>query len=475
MSQKHYKVNCQPNSMKRLTSIDFARGLAVFGMTIFHAFFNNWDFFALGLGSLKWWGYPFALIFFILGHWRGFFIMVSAVVHMYSMGQSYKKGTAPGRIFVKQFVTGGILWGFGALYNAFFNTWGIIDTWHRSGSWNWSVARDFTYFTEALQNIALGIIIASIIFFIIAKLDLFKYIKRNLIIIASFALVIIMVSPAIQLGLTNFFGTDVTQLNPYDTSLTGRNPFVQYLLIQIGGRESPIFPMLSSSLIGAGIGLWLLEDKPSRQMFKIGYWTSLGLFLFGGVYFGLVDVLILKKPIFDVLLFSHVHPTWFALANTGLELAALLFIIQKVEFNSKLKLEKWLFRSRWFRRWGVMALTVFVFQVMVFLPEKLISVISGIGDPLAFSRYQLSFGWSVLVAIFFFLMMEGIIRLWDLGRFIGTFEWFFLYTNYFTSGKKINHKDPIRSREIIYDVEPVMFVEPQEENVVKKINDNATS
>ncbi|MHA1213352.1 MAG: heparan-alpha-glucosaminide N-acetyltransferase domain-containing protein [Candidatus Heimdallarchaeota archaeon] len=39
--------------MKRLTSMDFARGLAIFGMTIFHVFLNDWDFMTTGnLGAL---------------------------------------------------------------------------------------------------------------------------------------------------------------------------------------------------------------------------------------------------------------------------------------------------------------------------------------------------------------------------------------------------------------------------------------
>ncbi|NHJ38945.1 MAG: hypothetical protein FK731_02850 [Asgard group archaeon] len=454
--------------MKRITSLDFARGIAVFGMTIFHAFFVSWEFFGTGDLSTLTWEYPFAFIFFIFGHWRGFFIMISAVVHFYAMGRSYKNGTEPYKILIKQIIFAAILWGLGALYNAFLNPWGILDTLFRTGTINLSVARSFVYFSEVLQNIAVGIFFASIIFFFFTRKNNMQKVLRNVLILGITAFVIIITSSGIQKGFSLVLdGTgsiDITQFNPSDP--TDVHPFLQYIIIQIAGRESPIFPMLSSSFVGMIIGYLLIQDKPPKQMFKVGYWTSLGLFLFGGAWFGLVDIIALGKPIFEVLVFSHVHPTWFAFANTGLELAALLFLLQRVEFNPKLKAEKWLKRSRWFRRWGTIALTVYMFQSLIFLPAWILSKIPGTPDFKAY--YPATFLWSLLLAVIIYLLWEGLIRLWELGRFIGTPEWFLVYANMLTSGRKVDHLDPLRSRGIIYDVEPVMFVEPIEQKPEEK-------
>ncbi|MFW9924113.1 MAG: hypothetical protein ACFFDW_12575 [Candidatus Thorarchaeota archaeon] len=460
--------------MNRITSLDFARGLAVFGMTIFHAFFVSWTFFGSGdLGSLTLWEYPFAFLFFIFGHWRGFFIMISAVVHFYTMYQSYKKGVEPYKILIKQIVFAIILWGLGALYNAFLNPWGILDNLFRNGTINFAIAQNFVFFSEVLQNIAVGIIAAAVIFFILAKTDNLQ--KNVTLVVTSLALTafsIILFSGIVQKGFSLLLdpsgGTDITQMNPSDS--TNLPLFIQYFIIQIAGREAPIFPMLSSSLVGIIIGFILIQDKKPKNFFKIGYLISLGLFLFGGAWFGLIDIILLGKPIFAVLVFSHVHPVWFAFANTGLELAALLFLLQRVEFNPKLNKEKWMFRSRYFRRWGTIALTVYLFQCLVFLPMWILSMIPGAPDFTGY--YPATFLWSLLLAVIFYGLWEGIIRLWELGRFIGTPEWFLTYANLLTSGRKINHLDPIRSRDIIYNAEPVMFVESSSIDIEGKTIDS---
>ncbi|MHA1828308.1 MAG: hypothetical protein ACTSX6_06635, partial [Candidatus Heimdallarchaeaceae archaeon] len=79
------------------------------------------------------------------------------------------------------------------------------------------------------------------------------------------------------------------------------------------------------------------------------------------------------------------------------------------------------------------------------------------------------------LAAVFTLMWEGIIRLWDLARYIGTWEWAFAYLNRIVGRRSINHKDPIRSREIIYDVEPILFVKPYSDEELEKMKEEKTS
>lgn len=463
--------------MRRITSLDFARGLAVMGMTLFHGFFNSWDFFGTGdLGSLTW-QLPFAFLFFIFGHWRGFFIMISAAVHTYVMAKRLKEGNNRLSIMLKNIFAGFVLWGIGTLYNAIFNTFGIIDTWHRThGTWNWQIATDFVFFVEALQDIAFSIIIASIIFYFISRKDGMKKLLRNSIIFSILGLIIIFVAPFVQQGINQAIGIEYQPgvLVDFRTDAgppylqPNPHPFARYWLIFFGGREAPIFPMLAPGLVGIIIGMWLAQDKPSKKFLKVGYWTSLGLFLLGGLWFVLVDSKLFTVSLFStgpnnsgVLVFQHVHPTWFMLSNTGLELAALLFLIHKVEFNPKLKVDKWLRRSRFVRRWGIVALTVYMSQVLIFIPEKVLNIIAAAGG---FSweyvtRYQMPFLNAALLSVVFFIAADIVIRIWDKLRFIGTWEWLFAYINLIVGRRKINHLDPIRTRGIVYDVEPVMFVD----------------
>ena len=464
--------------MKRITSLDFARGLAVIGMTLFHGFFNSWDFFGTGdLGALTWWQLPFAFLFFIFGHWRGFFIMISTAVHTYVMAKRFKEGQKRFSIMLKNMFAGFVLWGIGTLYNAIFNTFGIIDSWHRShGTWNWAIAGEFVYFVEALQDIAFSIIIASIIFYFISRKDGMKKLLRNTIIFGVLALLIIFTAPLVQQGVNRAIGIEYepgilvdfrTDAGPpYLQPIT--HPFARYWLIFFGGREAPIFPMLAPALVGIILGMWLAQDNPSKKFLKIGYWTSLGLFLLGGLWFVLVDTKLFAVSLFStsannsgVLVFQHVHPTWFMLANTGLELAAILFLIHRIEFNPHLNVKRWLRWSRSVRRWGTVALTVYMSQVLIFIPEKVLNIIAakaGWGWEYV-TRYQMPFLNAALLSIVFVIAADIVIRIWDKLRFIGTWEWLFAYINLAVGRRKINHLDPIRARGIIYDVEPVLFVD----------------
>ena len=95
------------------------------------------------------------------------------------------------------------------------------------------------------------------------------------------------------------------------------------------------------------------------------------------------------------------------------------------------------------------------------MTEKILSLIPGLDYV---HRYQATFVQALFLAVVFTLMWEALIRIWDLARYIGTWEWCLAYLNKVVGRRTINHKDPIRSREIIYNVEPVLFVKLNPKN-----------
>ncbi len=100
--------------MKRLTSIDFWRGIAIFftamfafplychGINFTHQSIANIFNGTIGLIII-------AALIFVFIHWRGFFLMISAVANFYQMDYGVKKGKNVWGIFGKQIFAGVML------------------------------------------------------------------------------------------------------------------------------------------------------------------------------------------------------------------------------------------------------------------------------------------------------------------------------------------------------------------------------
>ena len=96
--------------MKRLTSVDFLRGIAIFFTTMMHFLFVSWDKFSIAhifeepIGMII-----VAGLIFVLIHWRGFFIGISAVANFYQLESGVKNGKNIWGLFGKQIFAGFIL------------------------------------------------------------------------------------------------------------------------------------------------------------------------------------------------------------------------------------------------------------------------------------------------------------------------------------------------------------------------------
>lgn len=434
--------------MKRITSLDFLRGFAILLMTVVHALLSVWNLIAVR--DISEFG-PIMLIvagfLIILVHWRGVFIMVSAVVHTYVMSKDYKRGVSRKNILIKQLFSGLLLIIVGRIYSAFFTTWGIIDKWGRGEGWNWEHLR-FVYFAEALQDIAWGVIVASIFFYFLSKNDGMYKMGRNIAIYGAIGLTIIFVSPLVQQGVSQLAGGDLTR-SDYFMDTANEQPILRLILVLLGGREAPLFPMLGISFIGVAIGQIIIQKQPKKEHTSYAMLAGAVMIIYGGLHLVFITGLENLDPGF------HVHPTWFVLLNSGLQLIGILVVIRKVEFNENLNVERWLNFSRYFRRWGLVSLTIFMYQILDFIPRNIFTWIFPIDLN---ERYSVGFGWTLLYTIVFVLMFEGIVRLWEKGKFIGTWEWIMVKIRTILSMKEKPADDPLNIKGIIYNVEPISFV-----------------
>ena len=157
--------------MKRLTSIDFWRGIAIMFTALFHFLFTGWDLFSdpdaviasgrIGLIIL-------AGFIFIFIHWRGFFLMISAIANFYQMIKAAKSGKNVWGIWAKQIFAGIILIVLGKIWATAFPYWGFIELWSRGSYGTLAEALgshwDMFFIVEAIESIGLMMIITSFFF-----------------------------------------------------------------------------------------------------------------------------------------------------------------------------------------------------------------------------------------------------------------------------------------------------------------------
>ena len=127
--------------MKRIATLDFQRGLAIFMMVFFHSMQHLYDFgwardvenllkmnFLIVIGIL--------LMVFFVG-WAGYFLIISAIVNALAMSKRASKGHRPVQILTKQILTGvGVLFA-AMLTDGLIGYYGYLGSAIRSGNWSY--------------------------------------------------------------------------------------------------------------------------------------------------------------------------------------------------------------------------------------------------------------------------------------------------------------------------------------------------
>lgn len=153
----------------------------------------------------------------------------------------------------------------------------------------------------------------------------------------------------------------------------------------------------------------------------------------------------------------HIHPTGFMIFSIGLQMIIVTLALRFYEFNPKMLEEKrrnlMLKLSRWIRRWGMFALTIFVFNILEFLPR---GILTEINPAVNYRAGNLPLLWTLLMVGIVVLMWEGIIRLICLSKGYASIEFVFLAL--FKLGKKPIKKDPLNLQGNFREVEPILFV-----------------
>ncbi|NHJ86072.1 MAG: hypothetical protein FK734_11465 [Asgard group archaeon] len=447
--------------VQRIASLDFQRGLAIWMMVFLHVFNHIYDYSWVDSGLL-FSGQPgydfFRSLFFafsaFFGNWVGYFILISAIVNAYATTKKALAGFPPGRLFGKQILTGlGIL--LAGVVTESFGYYGYFGSVFRSGETftaaPWIdpdiVAKLWERFflMEALQIIGWCMIITAIIqYFLFIKGGAEKFV-RNIIILGSLTIVILVLSPVIWYFVDNMSywkqnpALPVDDYNnnwPSDEFQAYNHGIVSWILTIIAGDYYPLFPFLSTSLLGAVMGTALSIPKPAKRLPVWGGVLTLGIFV-------LAVISIFALP-FDI---SFNRPYMgFYLILLGVQVGIIVLLFYLIDWRGKgAKFAKNIV-VKYFRTWGMIALTIFALQIWSLVPRAVFNWTY----PENLMSYQFGLGqeWIVLIfAVVTVLFYDLLIWLWAQTNFFMSFEWFIIRFSSLASkepSKRLNFKFMLR-------------------------------
>ncbi|MHA1721047.1 MAG: glycosyltransferase [Promethearchaeota archaeon] len=448
---KNEGLKFNPNiSRKRLATLDFLRGIAILMVVGFHSIeralpHDFWDNFLLT--APKWQFYLFGP-FLLLMSWRGFFILISAIVYIYTFEMKVRLTNDSVTILKSNIIKGTILFLFGCIMNIFLLPDAAIGTFLLTGKWNPIQFINRLKNSNAIQMIALGLIIYSIIHFLLTRNGGFENSKRNLTIYAFLAIVIVVLTPIMNKFLFIFYDITRDGIINMRTNTPGQF-FMAVFLANIVGYSQPLFPYLSVTFLGCIIGIiishntWTNKEKITRL-----YIMGITIIVLGLLYWVIITG---TEPIQTFM----IAPMWFLILNSGLQVIIFTICLHIIDYSKNIESRvKRIKNLRFIRRAGLLSLTLFSTQFLDIIPRFLLTKITRI-DYLSIGNLSTLFQSFLLfwIVIFFWIFL---LRLWEFGKFYGTSDWIMAYITSILSKKKINWQDPLKIKKNLYETEGIM-------------------
>ncbi|MBD3193259.1 MAG: hypothetical protein GF308_21675 [Candidatus Heimdallarchaeota archaeon] len=426
---------------QRLASLDFQRGLAIWMMVFLHVFNHMYDYSWVDPGQL-FTGIPFFLSIFIafsayFGNWAGYFILISAIVNAFSTTKKAMHGKdSPERLFGKQLLTGlGIL--IAGFITESFGYYGYFGRVLRSGAvfsretWidpiNVSFIWRKLFMMEALQAIGWCLVLTSIVqYFLLRKGGANKF-KRNIIVYGLLTIVVLVATPFIWNWIDNLSLWSIpTYQEVLDHGFTGEYhlswpssffqsynaSFFAYIMTVLTGDLYPIFPFLAVSLLGSLFGIVLAMPQPPKRLPLWG-----GLLTLGILVIGVITTILLP---FDIS-FERPYMGFFFFLLGG-QVGAVVLLFWLIDWRGKGEQFAKNPIIKYFRVWGMLALTIFFLQIWSLIPRAVFNFT----HPENLMNYRFPKGQEWIVFIFAFVTIifyDLLIWLWAQINFVGSFEW----------------------------------------------------
>ncbi|TFG16549.1 MAG: hypothetical protein EU530_11690 [Promethearchaeota archaeon] len=452
--------------MKRIISFDFFRGLAVMLMLFMHVFIHiysvanpsNFGDVLSNPGQLA-----IFVPVFLFSNFRGFFLIISMILNAYNVTRSLRKGVSREKVLGKQLFTGFIIYIVGLLSEGYFQYHGVFGRSLLTRTWRIDRFSHILH-TEAINSIGISIMILGILFYFLSFNDGANKPLRNAIILAIIGIAVVVLSPLMYNVASKAIGSYIDlgggELGysyyhvQYDFNSFGEffNRLGWAILV---GKEQPLFPFLGVVCIGAILGNYLAQEKPKRLITGVGMISGGVIFIIG------VVLLLFESDIMDAIveIADTVHPTFFFCMLTGLQLLIICGWLRAYEFNPKRDMVKYTKRTRFFRRWGLVSLTLYVLQYYIeYLCEWIGEITTGIPF---LTRWGVDFFPYVLIMMVLVVAVWDLVfRIWEKLKFVGTFEWQLTSLSSVVlnpQGEKGKKAERMNIRQTLYEPEPVVF------------------
>ncbi len=435
--------------MRRFASIDFLRGIAIVLMIFLHTILHVLDIDGLlaQIDNIVLINIVAFIVLPFLGGLAGFFLMVSAIGNMISMYRHLQAGRSVKDLVIRQIMGGVLLLIFAMISESFLSIHGavanLMKTLDDVSAWNWQVILYRGYHFETIHTIAWCIILNGIVQGILSRNEGWKnpnhLIKKYIILIVAIVVLTPLMWWLVDLAIPGYpwaidpvTGVDVQY--PY----LGRSPWwdfiTHFFFNAIAGREEPIFPYLAVSFMGSIIGITLAQKREEVQHHFPNRVMQIGFIVFIIGIFGLIINFAIIGIDATLALWPNLpfHRNWVPdnpdnpvpflgwlfqfMSLNGAATCLIMVVVRVVEFRGRGK--EFADKTRFFRRFGFVAFTVYNIQWVYFIVWFIIS-------STIYKQPYLHLDWvgTFLTMAITFLILHGILLAWERVKYIGSLEW----------------------------------------------------
>ena len=420
--------------MQRLLFLDWLRGCFIVLVILFHAWSHLlfWNGELIARDEIT---TPIIVLFaplILLGTWAPIFALISGVATAYvfygAMAKARERGPALRKHARGIYINSALLYLCSLIHMGFlhFNVnWGGATRYTaltgsiERGHWGLGSA-EFLFFTDAVALMAMAGAVAATLLWLLWRGGGFERVRRNYVIIVALGIVWFAVSPLLHRLFEPAFFNAVNN-GHYATAIA--------LKLLIGPPHST-FPNAGFALFGVVFGIALARREPLAYIRRFGYGAGLAAVAVGLAAFAVEGVTLSSDRIGTAL------PVQLHVINLGLMMLVATWLIGRLEYQSAERRCELARKSTWPRRFGLMAMTVYICESFFcainfhwFLPLFE-------GAPLGM-RWAGLFLFGGMQLVFWY----GLLRVWERYNFRYSFEWFVVTVGGWLRGRRSNRLD----------------------------------